>query len=83
MKANERNRTTEKRLLEKTALLENTRKELEQCKRELKKLQKSIDCHPTVHSELLNVISFLSLDYLLRKCEAGKANTSHSFMNNV
>lgn len=65
MKANERNKTMEKRLLEKSAQLEKTRKELDQCKRELMKLKKSTDCLPIVRSELLNVISFLLLDYFL------------------
>lgn len=43
MKSNERNKIMEKRLLEKTTLLENTRKELAECKRELKKLKKNTE----------------------------------------
>lgn len=74
MKANERNKTIEKKLLEKTASLvmnktaslQNTRKELDQCKSELKKLKKSTDCLPIVHSELLKVISLLLLNYSLK-----------------
>lgn len=55
MKLNEKNKVLEKKLAEKTNLLESTRKKLTRCEKELAKLKLDNEQFPIVRSELLNV----------------------------
>lgn len=55
MKLNEKNKVLEKKLAEKTNLLESTRKKLTRCEKELAKLKLDNEQFSIVRSELLNV----------------------------
>lgn len=55
IKLKERNESLEKKLTEKSDLLQTTRKELTRCQKELAKLKWENEQLPIVRSELLNV----------------------------